>query len=190
LARPSPPTSRSHRKQSDQEIPRQRHATNDGCAAAPGPRQSQLPLLQAKMQKCSQTRPAQSQWASGGAARRGRSQVVLSRPGTANVTARWCRPSARAGARDGTRFAHGRCIVTSAGTSPGSRGLQGTGALPIGPAPNVAGTRCAPGDWRHRCRVSVETCNGHRAGITVAASPMAAFVRSGSPWPRLATTRL
>jgi hypothetical protein len=29
-----------------------------------------------------------SQWASGGAARRGRSQVVLSRPGTANVTAR------------------------------------------------------------------------------------------------------
>jgi hypothetical protein len=29
--------------------------------------------------------------------------------------------------------------------------------------------------------VPVETCNGHRAGITVAASPMAAFVRSGSP---------
>jgi hypothetical protein len=34
---------------------------------------------------------------------------------------------------------------------------------------------------RDRCRVPVETCNGHRAGITVAASPMAAFVRSGSP---------
>jgi hypothetical protein len=35
------------------------------------------------------------------------------------------------------------------------------------------------GDLRDRCRVPVETGSSHRAGITVAASPMAAFVPVG-----------
>jgi hypothetical protein len=65
----------------------------------PGASAVATPTSTGQMQKCSQARPAQSQWASGGAPRRGRSQVVLSRPGTASVTARWCRPSARAGGR-------------------------------------------------------------------------------------------
>jgi hypothetical protein len=34
----------------------------------------------------------------------------------------------------------------------------------------------ASGDLRDGCRVAVETRSGHRAGITVAASPVAAFV--------------
>jgi hypothetical protein len=45
-------------------------------------------------------------------------------------------------------------------------------------APGATANRRAGGDLRDRCRVRVETCNGQRAGITVAVSPMAAFVRS------------
>src|SRR4051812_27027184 len=39
------------------------------------------------------------------------------------------------------------------------------------PVHTADGTRPASGDLRDRCRVPVETSNGHRAGISVAASP-------------------
>jgi hypothetical protein len=99
FARPSARPLAAIASKSDQEIPGQRRATKDGCAAAPAASAVATPTSTGQMEKCSQARPAQSQWASGGAERRGRSQVVLGRPGTANVTARWCRPSARAGGR-------------------------------------------------------------------------------------------
>ena len=82
------PTSLSHRKQRDQRNSASAPRYERPMSRRPGASAVATPTSTGQMQKCSQARPAQSQWASGGAARRGRSQVVLSRPGTANVTAR------------------------------------------------------------------------------------------------------